>query len=99
MANMNFVVQSGGLLLSILGGIISFLVDKKTGSSRQLLRVLRENKSSFCISSKRVVPVKYSRQKDSVMEIPIVNQASGKLVSTYFRVSRAYLYSLRRFRS
>ena len=81
---MDFVVQSGGeLLLSILGGIISFLIDKKTGSSRQLLRVLRKNRSSFCISSKRVVPVKYSRQKDSVTEIPIVNQASGKLVSTY----------------
>ena len=64
---MDFVVQSGGeLLLSILGGIISFLIDKKTGSSRQLLRVLRENRSSFCISSKRVVPVKYSREKDSV---------------------------------
>ena len=84
---MDFVVQSGGeLLLSILGGIISFLIDKKTGSSRQLLRVLRENRSSFCISSKRVVPVKYSRQKDFVTEIPIVNLASGKLVSTYFRV-------------
>ena len=97
---MDFVVQSGGeLLLSILGGIISFLIDKKTDSSRQLLRVLRENMSSFCISSKRVVPVKYSRQKDSVTEILIVNQASGKLVSTYFRVSRAYLYSLRCFRS
>ena len=51
----------------------------------------------FCISSKRVVPVKYSRQKDSITEIPIVNQASGKLVSTYFRVSRAYLHSLRSF--
>ena len=97
---MDFVVQSGGeLLLSILGGIISFLIDKKTGSSRQLLRVLRENRSSFCISSKRVVPVKYSRQKDSVTEIPIVNQASEKLVSAYFRVSRTYLYSLRGFRS
>ena len=97
---MDFVVQSGGeLLLSILGGIISFLIDKKTDSSRQLLRVLRENRSSFCISSKRVEPVKYSRQKDSIMEIPIVNQASGKLVSNYFRVSRAYLYSLRGFRS
>ena len=96
---MDFVVQSGELLLSILGGIISFLIDKKTGSSRQLLRVLRENRSSFCISSKRVIPVKYSRQKDSVTEIPIVNQASEKLVSTYFRVSRAYLYSLRGFRS
>ena len=97
---MDFVVQSGGeLLLSILEGIISFLIDKKTGSSRQLLRVLRENKSSFCISSKRVVPDKYSRQKDSVTEIPIVNQASGKIVSTNFRVSRAYLYSLRGFRS
>ena len=97
---MDFVVQSGGeLLLSILGGIISFLIDKKTDSSRQLLRVLRENRSSFCISSKRVVPVKYSRQKDSITEIPIVNQASGKLVSTYFRVSRAYLYSLRGFHS
>ena len=96
---MDFVVQSGGeLLLSILGGIISFLIDK-TCISRQLLRVLRENRSSFCISSKRVVPVKYSRQKDFVTEIPIVNQASGKLVSTYFRVSRAYLYSLRGFRS
>ena len=45
---MNFVVQSGGeLLLSILGGIISFLIDKKTGSSRQLLRVLRENMGFF----------------------------------------------------
>ena len=97
---MDFVVQSGGeLLLSILGGIISLLIDKKTGSSRQLLRVLRENRSSFCISSKRVVPVKYSMQKDFVTEISIVNQASGKLVSTYFRVSRAYLYSLRGFRS
>ena len=97
---MDLVVQSGGeLLLSILGGIISFLIDKKTGSSRQLLRVLRENRSSFCISSKRVVPVKYSRQKDSVTEIPIVNQASGKLVSTYFIVSRAYLHSLGGFRS
>ena len=97
---MDFVLQSRGeLLLSILGGIISFLIDKKTGSSRQLLRVLRENRSSFCISSKRVVPVKYSRQKDSVTEIPIVNQASVKLMSTYFRVSRAYLYSLRGFRS
>ena len=97
---MDFVVQSGGeLLLSILGGIISFLIGKKTASSRQLLRVLRENRSSFCISSKRVVPVKYSRQKDSVTEIPIVSQASGKLMSTYFRVSRAYLYSLRGFRS
>ena len=71
---MDFVVQSGGeLLLSILGGIISFLIGKKTGSSRQLLRVLRENRSFFCISSKRVVPVKYSRQKDSVSKIPIVN--------------------------
>ena len=71
---MDFVVQSGGeLLLSILGGIISFLIDKKTGSSRQLLRVLRENRSSFYISSKRVVPVKYSRQEDSVIEIPKVN--------------------------
>ena len=71
---MNFVVQSGGeLLLSILGGIISFLIDKKTGSSRQLLRVLRENRNSLCISSKRVVPVKYSRQEDSVIEIPKVN--------------------------
>ena len=97
---MDFVVQSGGeLLLSILGGIISFLIDKKTHSSRQLLRVLKENMSSFCISSKRAVPVKYSRQKDSVTEILIVNQASGKLVSTYFRVSRAYLYSLRGFHS
>ena len=97
---MNFVVQSGEkLLLSILGSIISFLIDKKTGSSRQLLRVLKENMNSFCISSKRVIPVMYSRQKDSVMEIPIVNQASGKLVPTYFRVSRAYLYSLRGFRS
>ena len=97
---MDFVVQSGGeLLLSILGGIISFLIDKKTGGSRQLLRVLKENSSSFYISSKRVVPVKYSRQKDSVMKIPIVNQASEKLVSTYFRVSRAYMYSLRGFRS
>ena len=97
---MDFVVQSGGeLLLSILGGIISFLIDKKTGSSRQLLRVLRENRNSFCISSKRVVPVKYSRQKDSITEILIVNQASGKIVSTYFRVSRAYMYSLRGFRS
>ena len=84
---MDFVVQSGGeLLLIILGGIISFLIDKKTGSSPQVLIVLRENRSSFCISSKRVVPVKYSRQKDSVTEIPIVNLASGKLVSTYFRV-------------
>ena len=97
---MDFVVQSGGeLLLSILGGIISFLIDKKIGSFRQLLRVLKENRSSFCISSKRVVPVKYSRQKDSVTEIPIVNRASRKFVSTYFRVSRAYLYSLRGFRS
>ena len=70
---MNFIVRSGGeLLLSILGGIISFLIDKKTGSSRQLLGILRENRSSFCISNKRVVPVKYSRQKDSVTEIPIV---------------------------
>jgi hypothetical protein len=97
---MDFVVQSRRkLLLSILGGIISFLIDKKTGNSRQLLRVLRENMSSFCISSKRVLPVNYSRQKDSITEIPIVNQESGKLVSTYFRVSRAYLYSLRGFRS
>ena len=97
---MNFVVQSGGeLLLTILGVIISFLIDKKTGSSQQLLRVLRENKSYFCISSKRVVPIKYSRQKDSVTEIPIVNQASGKLVSTYFRVSRTHLCSLRDFSS
>ena len=71
---MDFVVQSGGeLLLSILGGIISFLIDKKIGSSRQLLKVLRENRSSFCITSKQVVPVKYSRQKDSITEIPIVN--------------------------
>ena len=71
---MEFIVQSGGgeLLLSILEGIISFLIDKKTGSCRQLLRVLRENMSSFCISSKRVVPVKYSRQKDSVADIPKV---------------------------
>ena len=97
---MDFVVQSGGeLLLSILGGIISFLIDKKTGSSRQLLRVLRENWNSLCILSKRVVLVKYSRQKDSITEIPKVNEASGKLVSTYFRVSRTYLYSLRGFRS
>ena len=74
MANMNFVVQSGGeLLLSILGGIISFLIDKKTGSSRQLLRVLREIRTSFCVSSKRVAPVKYSRQKDSATKIPIEN--------------------------
>ena len=95
---MNFVVQSGGeLLVSILGGIISFLIDKKIGSSRQLLKVLRENRSSFCITSKQVVPIKYSRQKDSITEIPIVNQASGKLVSTYFSVSRSYLYSLRGF--
>ena len=71
---MDFVVQSGGeLLLSILGDIISFLIDKRTGSSRQLLRVLRESRSFFFISSKQVVPIKYSRQKDSVMEIPIVN--------------------------
>ena len=84
---MNFVVQLGGeLLLSILGGIISFLIDKKTGSSRQLLRVLRKNRSSFCISSKRVVPVKYSRQKDFVVDVPMVAWASRRLVSTYFRV-------------
>ena len=71
---MDFVVQSGGeLLLSILGGIISFLIDKKTGSSRQLLRVLRGNMNSFCISSKRVVSVRYARRKDSASEIPIVN--------------------------
>ena len=71
---MDFVVQSGGeLLLSILGGIISFLIDKKTCISRQLLRVLRENRNSFCISSKRVVPVNYWRQKNSVMEVPIVD--------------------------
>ena len=71
---MDFVVQLGGeLLLSILGGIISFLIGEKIGSSRQLLRVLRENRSSFCISSKRVVPIKYSRKKDSVAKIPIVN--------------------------
>ena len=71
---MNFVVQSGGeLLLSILGGIISFLIDKKTGSSRQVLRVLREMRNSFCISSKWVAPVKDSRQKDSVVAIPIVD--------------------------
>ena len=71
---MDFVVQIGGRShLEYLGGIRGFLIDKKTGSSRQLLRVLRENMSSFCISSKRVVPVKYSRQKDSIAEIPIVN--------------------------
>ena len=86
-------------LIEYLGGIRSFLIDKKTDSSRQLLRVLRENRGSFCISSKRVVPVKYSRQKDYVTEIPIVNQASGKLVSTYFRVSRTYLFSMRDFSS
>ena len=71
---MDFVVQIGGRShLEYLGGIRGFLIDKRTVSSRQLLRVLRENMSSFCISSKRVVPVKYSRQKDSVAEIPIVN--------------------------
>ena len=97
---MDFVVQIGGRShLEYLGGIRGFLIDKKTGSSRQLLSVLRENRSSFCISSKRVVPVKYSRQKDFVTEIPIVNQASGKLVSTCFRVSRTHMYSLKDFSS
>ena len=60
-------------LIEYLGGIRSFLIDKKTNSSQQLLRVLRENRNSLCISSKRVVPVKYSRQKDYVSKIPIVN--------------------------
>ena len=97
---MDFVVQIGGRShLEYLGGIRGFLIDKRTRSSRQVLRLLRENMSSFCIPGKQVVPVKYSRQKDSVTEIPIINQASGKLVSTYFRVSWAYLYSLRGFRS
>ena len=71
---MDFVVQIGGRShLEYLGGIRGFLIDKRTGSSRQVLRLLRENKSSFCIPSKRVVPVKYSRQKDYVSKIPIVN--------------------------
>ena len=38
------------------------LIDRRTGGTRQLLRLLRE-KNYFCISSKRVAPVKYSRQK------------------------------------
>ena len=71
---MDFVVQIGGRShLEYLGGIRGFLIDKRAGSSRQVLRLLRENMSSFCISSKRVVPVKYSRQKDYVSKIPIVN--------------------------
>ena len=71
---MDFVVQIGGRShLEYLGGIMGFLIDKRTRSSRQVLRLLRENMSSFCIPSKRVVPVKYSRLKDSVTEIPIVN--------------------------
>ena len=60
-------------LVEYLGGIRSFLTDKKIGSSRELLRVLREMRNSFCISSKRVAPVKYSRQKDSVAESPKVD--------------------------
>ena len=71
---MDFVVPLGEeLLSSFLGGIRSFLIDKKTGSSRQLLRVLKEIRTSFCVSSKQVAPVKYSRQKDSATKIPIKN--------------------------
>ena len=87
----------GRTLIEYLGVIGCSLIDRRTCSSRQLLRMLRENRSSFCISSKWVVPVKYLRQKDSVTKIPIVDWASGKLVSTYFRVSGIDLYSLRDF--
>ena len=65
--------KRGETLIEYLGGIRSFLIDKKTGSSRQLLRVLRDNRNSFSISSKRVVPVNYWRQTNSVMEVPIVD--------------------------
>ena len=71
---MDFIVQTGGrTLIEYLGVLRSFSIDKKTGSSRQVLRLLRENVSSFCISSKRVAPVKYSRQMGSITKIPIID--------------------------
>ena len=68
---MDFVVPLGEeLLSSFLGGIRSFLIDKKIGSSRQLLRVLREIRTSFlCLkqasSTRQVLDSKRFYNKDS----------------------------------
>ena len=50
-------------LSSILGVVRCSSIDRMTGSSRQLLWMLRENRASFCISSQQVTLVKYSMQK------------------------------------
>ena len=97
-AHMKFVVQQGGLLSSIweLKMFLDIYVNRRLSTTTQSTK---GKQNYLCTSSKRVVPDKYSKQKDSVVDAPMVVRASRKLVSTYFRVSRTYMYSLRDFRS
>ena len=67
---MDFVVLLGERLLpSLLGAIRCFLIDRRTGGSRQLLRMLRENRFFLCLeqasSTRQVLETKRFCNEDS----------------------------------
>ena len=71
---MDFVVQSAGeLLLSTLGALRCSLIDRRTRKLSTTTQNAKGKHDFFSVSSKRVTPVRYLRQKDSVTMVPIAD--------------------------